>query len=406
MLLKLAWRNMFRNKRRTFIAGTAIGIGLAALIFSDALIIGMKENMIHTATASFMGEGQIHAEGFRETRNVKDTIHHPDSILSLLEGDSRVVDIASRVMTPAMISSPAAMSSIVLWGIDPEREKELSQIDDALIEGKYVGDSEGRGLVIGNELAELLEVGEGERIVVTVSRHGGGLSQELFRVRGVYRFNSQELDQGMAFADISKVRDMLGLPNRALHEIAFTFGNDEIAGDTSHVFWKRYNTEHNSAVGWTELIPQFAAVLDMTDLSMWLLGFVLFGVVSLGIVNTLFMSLYDRMFEFGVLRAVGTRPRSVWTLIFFEAGALAVISTVLGIVLGLLITLLFSRIGIDYRGIEFSGVTIQQLIYPRLQFAQFVFYPMAVIGLTLLVGMYPATYAAKLGPADAMRRSF
>lgn len=397
---------MFRNKRRTFIAGTAIGIGLAALIFSDALIIGMKENMIHTATASFMGEGQIHAEGFRETRDVKDTIHHPDSILSLLGDDPWVVDFAPRIMTPAMISAPATMSSIVLWGIDPGREKKLSQIDDALIEGEYVGDSTWGGLVIGYELAELLEVGEGERIVVTVSRPGGGLSQELFRVRGIYRFNSQELDQGMAFADISKVRDMLGLPNGALHEIAFTLNNDEIAGDSSHAFWEKYSAGPNRAVGWTELIPQFAAVLDMTDLSMWLLGFVLFGVVSLGIVNTLFMSLYDRMFEFGVLRAVGTRPRNVWTLIFFEAGALAIISSVLGIVVGFLVTLLFSRLGIDYRGIEFSGVTIQQLIYPQLRLGQFIFYPMAVIGLTLLVGMYPATYAAKLGPADAMRRSF
>ncbi len=406
MLVKLAWRNMFRNKRRTFIAGTAIGVGLAALIFSDALIIGMKENMIHTATASFMGEGQIHAEGFRETRDVKDTIHNADSILSLLRDDPQIGRFAPRVMTSAMVSSPASMSSIVLWGIDPEREKHLSQIDEALTKGEYVGDSSGRGLVVGSELAELLQVEEGERIVVTVSRPDGGLSQELFRVGGIYHFNSPELDQGMAFANIVKVRSMLGMTGGSLHEISFTVKDDRIAGDTSHVFWDRYNFGDNRAVGWTELIPQFAALLDMTDLSMWLLGFVLFGVVSLGIVNTLFMSLYDRMFEFGVLRAVGTRPRNVWSLIFLEAGALAVISSALGIILGFALTLLFNRVGIDYRGIEFSGVTIQQLIYPQLQLSQFILYPVAVIGLTLVVGMYPATYAAKLRPADAMRRSF
>lgn len=406
LLIKLAWRNMFRNKRRTFIAGSAIGIGLAALIFSDALIIGMKENMVRTATASFMGEGQVHAESYRETREVTDTIHHPDTLLTRLRTDPRLKQVAPRVMTPAMISSPATVSPIALWGVRPESEEALSRIDDAIEQGNFFAGSRERELVIGSELAELLEVEIGNRVVVTVSQVGGGLSQELFRVSGIYRFNSPELDRGMAFARIGKVRDMLALPEDALHEIAFSFADDHIARDTAHAFFDTYSRGGNRAVGWPKLIPEFTAIMGMTDLSMVLLGVVLFGVVALGIINTLFMSLYDRMFEFGVLRAVGTRPRRVWLLIMFEAGALAVVSTLPGIGLGFAVTSLFAQIGIDYRGIEFTGITIQNLIYPQLQVDQFVLYPLIVMALTLVVGTYPATYAARLQPADAMRRSF
>ncbi|MBD3318209.1 MAG: FtsX-like permease family protein [Chitinivibrionales bacterium] len=405
-LLELAWRNMFRNKRRTFIAGTAIGIGLAALIFSDALIIGMKENMIRTATASFMGEGQIHAEGYLETREVTDTIRRPDTLLAHLREDERVRGLAPRLTTQAMISSPATVSPFVLWGIRPEQEAVVSQIDDALVRGDFFAGSEEGELVVGAELAELLEVDVGNRVVVTVAQVDGGLSRGLFRVSGVYRFNSKELDQGMAFVRIGEAGDMLGLRDGALHEIALTFTDDQIARDTTHSFWSTYGRYGNRAVGWPELIPRFAAMMGMTDLSMLLMGMVLFGVVALGIINTLFMSLYDRMFEFGVLRAVGTRPRRIWLLIVFEAGALAVISGALGVIAGFAVTLLFNQVGIDYRGIEFTGVTIQELIHPQLTIGQFTLYPLVVIALTLLVGMYPASYAARLKPAEAMRRSF
>ena len=137
-----------------------------------------------------------------------------------------------------------------------------------------------------------------------------------------------------------------------------------------------------------------------------IVGVILFGVVSLGIINTLFMSLYERMFEFGVLRALGTRPFSMGRLIVFEAGGLAVISIVLGLIIGFFVTYLVAQIGIDYIGIEYEGVTFTELLYPVLELRQFIIYPVLVFFFTMLVGLYPAFYAGRLNPVDAMRRSF
>ncbi|MDD3731842.1 MAG: ABC transporter permease, partial [candidate division Zixibacteria bacterium] len=163
--LKLAWRNLFRNKRRTFIAGTAIGIGLAALIFVDALIIGMEENMIAAATSTFLGDGQVHRRGFRETYEVDQVINNLDEVLVGLERDSLVAHFSVRLLSFGMITSPANVNAVSVVGVEPSREKFLSSIDDHIIAGSYFEEVTEREIVIGSKLAEILEVALGDRLV-------------------------------------------------------------------------------------------------------------------------------------------------------------------------------------------------------------------------------------------------
>lgn len=406
IFIKLAWRNLFRNKRRTFIAGIAIGIGLASLIFVDALMIGMERNMVKTGTSSFLGEGQIHRKGFRDTQEVEMTINELDWLTSSLKGEEIVEHFTLRTLTLGMITSPANVSSISLVGIHPPTEQHLSQIDEAITEGDYFDAGSGRDIVIGSKLAETLEVEIGSRVVATVAQaESGELSQEMFRISGIYHFNNREMDSGMAFIRLERARQMLGLGN-GVHEIALKFTATEYGQDKHLPFWEKYSQHGNEAIGWTDILPQLQAMSKMSQFSAYIIGIILFGVVVFGIINTLFMSLYERMFEFGVLRAVGTRPFGMARLILFEAGALAILSIGLGIILGFGVTFIFSKAGIDYTGIEFAGVTIQELIYPVIKAKQFIFYPFWVFIFTIITGVYPAWYAAKMSPAGAMRRSF
>ena len=407
--LKLAWRNLFRNKRRSFIAGSAIGMGLAALIFVDALFIGMERNMIKSATASFLGEGQIHRHGFRETQDIALTINHLDEVLDSLSHDPAVAYAAPRIIAFGMITSPANVSAISLIGVDPALERHLSQIDEALTVGVYFSGSQERELLLGSKLAELLEVSLGDRVVVTTtqmadSAQGGALAQEMFRVSGIYHFNVRELDASIAFIRLEKAQDMLAL-DRGVHEIALKFSDPQVGRDESHPFWQAYSQHGNVAVGWTVLLPQLQAVFEIAGFGIYITGLILFGVVALGIVNTLFMSLYERLFEFGVLRAVGTRPLRMGVLIVWEAGALAILSIGLGIVLGALVTWITMRTGIDYTGVEYAGVTFRELLYPVMTARQYIFYPFWLFVFTSIVGIYPAAHAARILPAEAMRRS-
>lgn len=406
LYLKIAIRNLFRNKRRTLIAGTAIGIGLAALIFTDALIIGMEQNMVASATESFLGEGQIHLAGFRESFAVESTIANQKETIEQLKRESMVSHLTRRVMSFAMITSPSNLSSVNMVGIDPSSERYLSQIDEAITAGSYFAGDDKHDILIGSKLAEILEVKIGSRVVLTVAQaHSGDLSQEMFRVSGIYHFNVKEMDRAMVFVRLSQAQQMLGLGD-GIHQIALRFADAGHGRDRSLPFWNRYSQHGNEAVSWTVLLPELEAAFELSHFMTWIVGLILFGVVALGIINTLFMSLHERMFEFGVLRAVGTRSSAMARLIIFEAGALAGLSIVLGTILGFLATSITAKIGIDYTGIEFSGVTFRELLYPVLQPDQFVIYPLAVFLFTVVMGLYPALFAAKMSPAKAMRRSF
>lgn len=407
ILIKLAWKNILRNKRRTIIAATAISIGLAALIFVDAYMIGMKENMIKTATASFIGDAQIHSEGFRDEQEVTLTIQEVESITRKLAKESIVHYFTRRTYASGMIRSAANMNrGIILVGILPGTERFLSQIDDAIIEGNYFkGDNE-NDIVLGSKLAEILEVEVGDRVPVTVSQaYGGEFSQVGFRVSGIFEFADERMNSGMAFVRIHKAQEMLGIGND-VHEIAIKFTSTEISLDTDMSFWDTYDIHGNEVVSWTDILPQIKTLFEISNYSKYIMGFILFIVVAFGIVNTLFMSLYERMFEFGVLRAVGTRPFGMARLILFEAGALAVVSIAIGVILGSLITGILAHFGINFTGIEMMGVTIQEYIYPVLAVEQFIMYPISVFLFTIIAGLYPAWHVARMSPVDAMRQSF
>ncbi len=406
ILLRLAWRNIFRNKRRTILSGIAIGIGLGVMIFGDAFMIGMFESMIRSATDSFIGQGQIHADGFRDTLEVEKTVNNLQRVVDGLKNEKRIKNFSLRTQSFAMLTSAANVTSIMLYGIDPVHEKDISEIDEAIKEGTYPGDSDMQQILIGSKTAATLEAGIGDRLVVTVAQAGtGDLSQEMFRVSGIFHFGIQEMDGAMVFIDLKKSQEILGL-GQDVHEIALRFHDLKDAGDRSLNFWKKYSQNGNEAIGWKDIMPQMEALLKMSDLSKAITAIIIFSIVGLTIMNTLFMSLYERMFEFGVLRAIGTRPLRMALMILLEGGSLAVISIIIGNAIGFFFSYLFSVYGIDYRGIEFAGTTINELIYPVMNTRQYLLNPLYVFLFTLIAAIYPAYYTARLTPAKAMKRSF
>jgi len=405
IFIKQAWRNLRRNKRRTIITGLALGLGLTALILYDALLIGMKESMVQTATSSFIGQAQIHAQDFRSTQELEKTINNVDEVCQNLSEEEIIESYSMRVTNFAMLASPRNNTSVNLYGIDPKRELELSKIDDVIQEGDYFSGDTDREIVIGSELAELLDVDLGDRLVITVSQaFTGDLSQEMFRVSGIYRFGDRTLDGGMAFIRLPVAQRIFHLDGSA-HEIAIKFTNIAYAEMDSLSFWDKYSQNGNEALSWTVLFPQLKSAFDLSETARYIVGLILFAIVALACINTLFMSLYERMFEFGVLKAVGTRPYKIGLLIFYEAFFISIISVIIGSVLSMIIGGLLGHYGIDYRGLEYLGTTVQELIYPTLTIRQFIEYPIYLIILTTLIGLYPSIHAAKLNPSEAMRKS-
>lgn len=405
IFVKMGWRNLFRNKRRTFLAGLAIGMGLAGLMVADAFMLGMTDNMVRAATETFTGHGQIHRRGFRKTHEVEKTVTHYEQVIENLRQEEDIRVVTERTISFSMITSPANVNSVMLFGIRPETEKQISKLDEALINGSYVSDQPENRIMIGWKLAEVLEVGLNDRVVVTLAQaETGEMSQEMFRVGGIFRFGIRQMDMGTAFVHIEKAQAMLNIGSM-VHEIAFFCNNLKTAGNIGNPLWEKFSDEENQALSWKKLIPELSSVLEMSDFGIWIITTILFGIVAVVIVNTLFMAMYERLFEFGVLRTIGTRPLRMALMILFEAASLAVISIVIGIAIGTLANHILGITGLDYTGLEFVGVTISEYIYPVMRTKQFTFYPTLLFFFTVIIGIYPAIHAARITPSKALRRS-
>lgn len=402
--LKLAWRNNLRNKRRTGLAALAVGLGLAALIFTDALSVGMLAGIVDTATGTFMGQAQVHRRGFTDTMDADLSVAGGPALLARLAADPLVAGAAPRTVTFAMIASPSNSASVMLYGLEPAAERAVSRLDRALVAGDYLAGEPG-AIVIGAALASTLEVELGDKLVVTAAAAGGGdLAQAMLRVGGILDTGSRAMDSNLVFIRLAKAQELLNLGGN-FHEIAVAFRNSDHAEDASLPFWADYGGGDNEAQGWPQLVPELGAARGMSAFGIFITAVILSGIVALGITNTLFMSLYERMFEFGVLRAVGTRPGRMALMIVAEAAVLALLSAAVGMAIGWLASHLTGIYGLDYTGVDFAGVTILEPIRPKFRPLQYWLYPAALFIFTLIVSLYPALYAARMNPIKAMRKS-
>ncbi len=405
LYFRLAWRNIFRNKRRTIITAIAIGIGIASLIFTDAIMIGMQDNMIKSLTSTYMGEAQIHNKDYRETQELEKTINNPDQLTKKLKNEKIVKAFSKRVKSQGTISSPVTMKPVMINGIDPQKEKIISLIDDSIIKGKFLNRNNKRGVLIGKEMAENLEVGIGDRIVITLSEaETGELSQMMLKVTGIFDLLMDEMEKGMIFINIDVAQELLNLKNK-IHEIAIVYQDLKYSRNKTTEFTEKYSDTNNETANWPTLAPQLQMVIGMQDFSLSIVGIIIFGIVVFGIFNTLFMAIYERIFEFGVLRAIGTKAGDLRKLIIYEAAFLGLISSIIGIIFGYLLSLYVQHVGIDYSGIELAGAAFSGKLYPVMEIRQFIVHPLLIFIFTILVSIYPSIHAGKINIADALRKS-
>ncbi|TGG94088.1 ABC transporter permease [Natronospirillum operosum] len=403
---QLAARNLTRNRRRTLLTGLIISLSTAALILTDAFILGFSDTAVRSATRMFPGDAQIHQVDYLAERDEELVIEAPQARLAQLDNEPEVVGYSPRVMAFGMISSAADNRATQVIGIDPAQERTVSRLADAMAAGDYLtSDGAETQLLMGRRLAELLAVELGDRIVISVhNQEWGGAEQALFRVSGLYDFNARVLDEETVFVLQAPLQTLLGVGD-TVHEIALALRTPALASDPDLPLWQRLSDEQVKAQGWTTLMPQLAAMLDMTSASMALIGTMLFILAALGVTNGIFMSIYERTWEIGVLLAIGTRRLAVFRMILAETLLLALGAIAVGLALGGLATLTLGAVGIDYGSMELGGVAMAEQIRPRANWTQYSVYPPIVLALTLLAAMYPAAHAARIVPTRALHKS-
>ena len=405
LTFKLAIRNLFRNTRRTILSAILISFSLMALIMADGLILGMKDLLVSSLTKNLVGEAQLHRKGFRDNFDVDLYFTGTDDLVADLRGRPEVTEVASRVLSGGMVSSSYNVATGMVFGIDAEAEARIGNIKKAIIEGQYLTGERGE-IMLGRPMAELLEVSLGDRIVITLSEaDGGDLSQALFRVSGIYYFGLREIDHNTVFINADEARQAVGISADASHELVMVFEDSSVSREKTSTVFDDFNNEQLELKSWMELNEDIATMLELSGLSTLIIGSILFLLASLGVINSMFMSIYERLYEFGVARAIGTTPWQLAQLILCEALLLGIGSCLFGGVIGYGLISYTTLHGLPLGEFEMSGIALSGNIATQMQLSQFTDLPFYIILLTLVAALYPARFASKIVPTEALSRS-
>jgi ABC-type lipoprotein release transport system permease subunit len=399
--LALARRNLWRNGGRTAITLGAITFSTGMLIFMQALIDGMVAGTVRNATNLSVGEAEIHAPGYLEERSFYDAIPEPGHILR--EAQARGVPGTARSFGYGLVAHGTKSAGALFWGVDPGREREVFDLARHVDRGSFLGDDAAGGVVLGKKLARTLGVGVGDELVVVVQAADGSLGNELYTVTGVLKSIGESIDRSAAFLHRNDFAELFVSGGR-IHELAF---NTRGALPLDRIESVLHTVAPSDDVRtWRQLLPALSDMVEMSGTSMWIFGSIFFIAAGLGVLNTMLMATYERIHEFGVLKALGTSPWRIAGDVAAEAWVLGLFGSAAGLVLGVAVSQWVKVHGIDTASFagetSFGGVAFDP-VWRALLTPRAIVIPVLAMWLTSVVAaLYPATIAARLRPVEAL----
>ena len=399
----LAWRNLWRNYRRTLIMLLAITVGVWAMIFMTALLRGMVDDMLKQGIGALPGHVQIHAASYRDDPSVAHSLPAPDGLLLDALNGVQVRAWASRVKVPAMISSEYDNRGITLLGVDPGSELALGFDRDDMVEGRFLSAAHDQGIVLGRKLLQRLETRLGKRVVVMSQDPENAIAERGFRIVGVFKAELESREENIVYAGRDVIQKMLGVGSK-VSEIA-VLGFDYREPEALARSIQKTVTEDGEVLSWLELDPYLGSMLKVMDgfVLVWMV--VIFLALSFGLVNTLMMAVFERVREIGLMRALGMRPSGIVFQILLESMLLLVLGLLAGNLLAIS-TIIPLQDGIDISavsaGMEMMGAS--SVLYPVMKLNDLLLANAIVIVLGIITSLLPAWRAAQYRPVEALSK--
>ncbi|MBN2481998.1 MAG: ABC transporter permease [Bacteroidales bacterium] len=402
MIWAISWRNVWRNKLRSAVIIISVAIGIFAGVFSWAFYAGMVDQRIQTAIITEASNIQIHEKNFLENPDQKFYMANASGIANDVRAIEEVRAVSERLIVNAMATSAETGSGVKIMGIDPEKEKNVTNIYSKVMEGSYFEDEGKTPVVIGEKLAEKLSIKLRSRIVLTLQNMDGTITSGLFRVEGIYRTANSVYDETNIFIKHEDVINLIGLNESAGHEIAILLHDNNKLDDVCNLIQSSY--PELDIKTWKELMPDVSLVEETMNFSMYIFMAIILAALVFGIVNTMLMAVLERVKELGMLMAVGMNKIRVFTMIVLETVFLSIQGGVIGIIIAYLVTLIFNRRGIDLSPwIEgFEKLGYEAMVYPATNAGIAVRVAIMVLIAGIVASVYPAIKALQLKPAEAL----
>ena len=400
-LVKISWRNLWRNSTRTNVTITAVALCIAILIIFQSLIIGLIGKAVHNTTNLVVGEVQIHAIGYLDDRSIYKSLKNVDKIRAVAKENN--IGMVERSYGFGLISSGTKSAGTQFWGIDPESELKYFDFANHIDEGNFLTKTSLKKVVLGNKLDRYLAAELGTELVIFVQGADGSLGNELFYVTGILGNVADNIDRGAAII-LRDDFDILFSTNNLIHEIALNSKGKLEAEEIQKLMSAK--AAGVAVETWKELMPTIAIMTEKMSVFMLTMFSLIFTIAaSLGVMNTLVMSTYDRMKEFGIIRAIGATPWLIIRQVSLEAILLTFLASIIGTVIGLSIAIYLQVYGIDISGkgnLAFGGIVFDPIWRASVSLKS-VFLPVVLMMLTSIVAsIYPASIAARIKPVEAI----
>jgi ABC-type lipoprotein release transport system permease subunit len=403
----MAWRNIWRNPRRTILTVCAITFASVLLVFMLSFQFGSYETMINTSVKISTGHLQIQAEKYQEKKNIRYVIPDPQTIADMVAKIPEVEAYTFRGQAFSLISSEDRTYGVVVTGINPQREAKVSRLKKLVRDGNFLSANDVNQAVVGRLLAKNLRVTIGDELTVLGQGRDGSIAATVVQVKGIFSSGIDEFDRSAIQIPLSTFQDVFSMDD-AVHEIVV------IAKSLSDVSRIKSKIQANlvginsrkslKTLDWQDLMPGLRQAIEMDLVSGLIFYGLLIIVVAFSILNTFLMAIFERTKEFGVMMAIGTTPRRLTKVLLVESMAMTLIGIIAGILLGIVVTYYFQVHGIDFSGGSelLSQFGITGRMYPKLSLLSVSIGPSMVLFFTFFAALYPALKIRSLRPVDAM----
>ncbi len=408
MIIGLAARNLRRYLRRTLITTVGIALGTALSLFSMGLGDGGHNQMIENGVRIGQGHLTVQPKGYLQSPSPSLFIRNPGPILSALKSNPGVREVFPRIRGEGILATAAGSEGILFQGVDPNLKAEGAIFKRSMKEGAFLDSTGRRNLVIGEKLAKRLNLKVGKKAVLTAQDAGGEITSVLLRVKGIFQTGSSSIDGAVCLLPLGILQKTLGM-GKGVTSLAIYLSNPYQQNAVFRELDKMLPDGPDVLLPWQKLQPQMRDFVIIDNVFGYLTyGIVLF-IVSIGVLNTVLMSVMERKREIGILAALGMENGAILRMILLETTFLTLLGIGGGLILGLGVNWYFSVHGLDLRSFSseswnLAGTVVDPIMYSQLRPHRILQLCLAVLGLTLTMGIYPAWKASHIEPVEAMEK--
>ncbi len=403
--LRLAWRNLWRHKRRTWLTTMAMIFSNVLLVFMISLQFGSYDMMINNTLQAFSGHIQVQHVGYNDNPKLRRSIPAVVPLALKLRSTLPGARIAARGAAYALVSSEKRSLGVQIIGVEPEHEPTVSTLPGLVKKGRFLQDSFAAEIVIGSTLARNLKVSVGDELTLLGSGRDGSFAAGVVTITGIFDSGSSDLDRNLAEVPLHYFQDTFAMRDHGNSIVVAVDELGAVSAALAAIENKIEGEDGLTALDWPQLHPGLKQAIQADLSSAWFMYGLLIILVAFSVLNTQLMSVLERTREFGVITALGIKPRKLASLVMLETALMALLGLVIGLAIGWMIASYLNTTGFHYPGMEEMGekFNLPDRVYPSVTLFSMFLGPGVVFLFSLLAAVYPSLRLFRLQPVEAMR---